>query len=313
MNRVLAVGIFFLSPFLLIARTQVTVSANPPEAAVGDRITFRIIVKTDTIHDGLRLDAGGGGEIWEETARSQLPPREIDGQTIREIHLTAAFFRTGNHSIGPFRINLERNGNKVEELSTRNVEVSIRSVLEESQNDIADLKPPVAVSGNPARILPWAAGALLLITGLLLGFVWIRRHRRRPAAATPPPPPLDELEEALNRLMARGLFGRGMVKEFCLCLTPILKRFLQRNYGFNAGEMTSRETLTHLAVVENDDSIRNHFHLLLELSDQVKFARFEPGPPGETRLQSLMHDLVDKYRTRESARRAEEENVPPGE
>lgn len=312
MIRILATGLLILCPLLLNARTQVTVSADPAEAAVGDPITFRIIVKTDTRHDRLTLDAGGGGEIWEETARTQLPPREIDGQTIREIHLTAAFFRTGNHRIGPFRIGLERNGNHVEEISTRNIEISIRSVLKESQNDIADLKPPVAVRGSPARILPWAAGILILAAALLLGIAWWRRRRRRPAASTPPPPPLDELEEALNRLMSRGLFGRGMVKEFCLRLTPILKRFLQRNYGFNAGEMTSRETLSRLGGIEDNDSIRDHFHLLLELSDQVKFARFEPGPPGEARLQSLMRDLISSYRGRESAR-VEEENVSPGE
>ena len=312
MNRALTAGLLVLSSLFLTARTQVTMSANPVEAAVGDPITFRIIVKTDTMHHHLRLDAGGGGEIWEETSRNQLPAREINGQTIREIQLTMAFFRTGTHSMGPFRILLERDGNRVEEVSTRTVEITIRSVLEESQNDIADLKPPVSVSGSPARVLPWAGGILLLITGLLLAVAWWRRRRRRPAVSTPPPPPLDELEEALSRLMSRGLFGRGRVKEFCLCLTPILKRFLHRNYGFNAGEMTSRETLTHLAGVEADDSIRDHFHLLLELSDQVKFARFEPGPPGEERLQSLMRDLISSYRRRESAR-IEEENVSSGE
>ena len=307
-----ALGLILLGSLFLGARTQATLSVNPGEAAIGDPVTIRVILKTDTPHDHLRLEMEPGGEIWEETNRIQLPPREMDGFTIREIQVAAAFFRTGEHRIGPFRVILERDGRRVEETATKDAQVNIHSVLSESKEDIADLKPPVSVQGNPMRLLPWIAGGVLLLAGILLGLAWWRRRRHHSPSPSPPLPPLEELELNLARLMEMGLFGGGRIKEFCLRLTPIVKRFLQRTYAFNAEEMTSRETLDHLAGKENDEEIRRHLALLLELSDRVKFARFEPGPPGEARLEKLMQDLVARYRNRESVQ-VEEGHVSPGE
>lgn len=296
----------------LEARTQASLSVIPAEAAVGDLVTFRVIVQTDTPHDRVRLETGSGGPVWEETTRRQLPPREMNGILIREIRVTAAFFRTGRHRVGPFRLILEKDNLSVEESATHPVTVTIVSVLNESHDDIADLKPPVPVPGSPARLLPWIAAVIILFAGMLLGWSWLRRRRRPAPPSAPPLHPLDEMERDLARLMGLGLFGRGQVKEFCLRLTPILKRFLFRNYGFNAAEMTSNETLNFLGRHEDDVRIREYFSILLDLSDRVKFARFQPGPAGEVQLQNHIREMISCFRLRND-RESEEMDVSPGE
>ncbi|MBN1197358.1 MAG: hypothetical protein JXA62_08125 [Candidatus Aminicenantes bacterium] len=295
----------------LEARTQASLSVTPAEAAVGDPVTFRVIVQTDSPHDRVRLETGSGGPVWEETARRQLPPREMNGVLIREIRVTAAFFRTGKHQVGPFRLILEKDNLQVEEAATHPVAVHIVSVLDESHDDIADLKPPVPVPGSPARLLPWIAAGIILLAGVLLGWFWLRRRHRPAAPSAPPLQPLDEMERDLAILMGLGLFGRGQVKEFCLRLTPILKRFLFRNYGFNAAEMTSNETLDNLRRHEDDMRIREYFSMLLDLSDRVKFARFQPGPAGEVQLESHIREMISCFRLR-NAREPKEMDVSPG-
>jgi len=294
------------------ARTQAGLSVAPGEAAVGDPVTFRVIVQTDTPHDRIRLETGGGGLVWEETARRHLPPREMNGVLIREVRVTAAFFRTGKHRVGPFRLILERDNLQVEETATHSVGIHILSVLTESQEDIADLKPPLPVQGNPVRSLPWIAAGIILLAGVFLAWKRLQRRRGHVSPAQPPLHPLDEMERDLARLMALRLFGRGQIKEFCLRLTPILKRFLFRTYGFNAADMTSKETLEHLARHEDDMRIREHFSLLLDLSDRVKFARFQPGPAGEAQLEGYMREMISGFRLR-NVPESEEMDASPGE
>ncbi|MDY0296929.1 MAG: hypothetical protein RB296_06385 [Acidobacteriota bacterium] len=310
MNRCwMAAALMFMVSLGLEARTQASLSASSTEASVGDPVMLRVIVQTNKPHDRIRVETGSGGDVWEETSPRQVKSRELDGLLLREIHITLAFFRTGSHRIGPFRITLEKNSLPVEEIATNMTEVHIVSVLTEKDNDIADIKPPIPIRGNPLRLLPWIAGLVLLPLGLILLLAWLRR--RRPSASPPPPHPLEELEQELARLMGLGLFSRGRVKEFCLRLTPVLKRFLNRVYHFNAGEMTTRETLLHLARNEEDAQIREHLALLLNLSDRVKFARFQPGPAGEAQLAHHIRDLISRYRERQTPQ-PEESSVSPG-
>ena len=123
--------------------------------------------------------------------------------------------------------------------------------------------------------------------------------------------PLEELQNGLRNLMKQGLFGRGRVREFCLRLTPIIKRFLNRNYNFNAEDLTSTETLALLSEKDTDPILIDIISLLLDLSDRVKFARFQPGPPGEAKLEAAMNELVEIYRQREALEK--ESYVSPAE
>lgn len=67
----------------------------------------------------------------------------------------------------------------------------------------------------------------------------------------------------------------GNSKEYYTAITDALRVYMNERFGFNATEMTTEEIVTHLLQVKDKDSIRE-VRELLETSDLVKFAKFNP-------------------------------------
>ncbi len=67
----------------------------------------------------------------------------------------------------------------------------------------------------------------------------------------------------------------GNSKEYYTAITYALRVYMNERFGFNATEMTTDEIVTHLLQVKDKESIRE-VRELLETSDLVKFAKFNP-------------------------------------
>lgn len=67
----------------------------------------------------------------------------------------------------------------------------------------------------------------------------------------------------------------GNSKEYYTAITDALRVYMNERFGFNATEMTTDEIVTHLLQVKDKESIRE-VRELLETSDLVKFAKFNP-------------------------------------
>ena len=67
----------------------------------------------------------------------------------------------------------------------------------------------------------------------------------------------------------------GNSKECYTAITDALRVYMNERFGFNATEMTTDEIVTHLLQVKDKESIRE-VRELLETSDLVKFAKFNP-------------------------------------
>lgn len=95
----------------------------------------------------------------------------------------------------------------------------------------------------------------------------VREHRMSP---------VERAWAELERLMKKGLPGRGRYKDFYVELTRIVRNYIQRKYSVKAPHMTTEEFLasfTH-GSPESLSSLKE----FLESADLVKFAGVEASP-----------------------------------
>lgn len=121
---------------------------------------------------------------------------------------------------------------------------------------------------------------VLIVLLALAAFIWgMRRYKKEGTVLPrkPEPSPYETAISGLRELKAQKLWEQGMEKEYFTRLTDILRVYLDRRFGINAMEMTSREIMDRLYdsdVKEKRDYVRQ----ILHVADFVKFAKVRPLP-----------------------------------
>ncbi len=127
------------------------------------------------------------------------------------------------------------------------------------------------------RLVGFVAAALAGI--ILLGWlVWrlvrliaqrVKEHRMSP---------IERAWVELDRLLKKGLPGRGRYKDFYVELTMVVRRYVQRKYGIKAPNLTTEEFLREAVSSGALAASREHLAQFLESADMVKFAGIEATP-----------------------------------
>ena len=131
------------------------------------------------------------------------------------------------------------------------------------------------------KLVGWVALGVFclasLVLGLWLGIRYIARRVKEHRMS-----PIERAWVELDRLLKKGLPGRGRYKDFYVELTMVVRRYVQRKYGIKAPHLTTEEFLREVAndashvsgLASNVSSLRR----FLESADMVKFAGVEATP-----------------------------------
>ncbi len=96
--------------------------------------------------------------------------------------------------------------------------------------------------------------------------------------AEPPLPPHVKAINELDNIKAQKLWQKGRVKEFHSMVTDTLRGYIEERFGMSAMEMTSGEILGKIRHLSDVDSVYENLKQILQLSDFVKFAKYQPLP-----------------------------------
>ena len=287
------------------AETQVLLTASPQSARIGDRIDIHLIVKTFGDIDDI-IVSGETPDI-DVIERKSLPVRDLQDYRLFERIITIAVFKIGEFTVGPFEVATFKDKTPGETVKSGTLSVKINSVLEEGDKDIKQLKKPMEMRGRPWHLLKYLLIPLILLQAAWLAVLILKKRKKRLASRTGPlQPPEEELASSIRELAARRLLEKGEAKKLFIRLTEIFKRFFDRYYGFNAEDMTTRETLLRLRRDEREEGVSGSLERILDTSDLVKFARFIPEPKTVDDLFASIERLIVLYRKR----RADSETEP---
>ncbi|MBO5642912.1 MAG: hypothetical protein J6S51_02785 [Kiritimatiellae bacterium] len=90
--------------------------------------------------------------------------------------------------------------------------------------------------------------------------------------------PIERAWVELDRLVKKGLPGRGKYKDFYIELTMVVRRYIQRRYGVKAPHMTTEEFLKEYSAIKTTLSDTASLKEFLESADLVKFAGVSATP-----------------------------------
>ena len=211
-------------------------------------------------------------------------PAEAGEKNVRRFHYQLEPVHAGKHLIRSVsiefvdrRANSERRGEPVL-VETDPLEVTVTSELGDAAPSLANLAPmlppqPVPQSTAVGWLIPGGLAALLAIFA-----VWAMKRRKRRPIEPRRQTPEEIARAALDQLLADDLPRRGLVKEFYLRLTGIVRQYVEDTTGIRAPEETTEEFLRDMrsrAVFSPERSVQ--LAEFLEAADLIKYAGQQPG------------------------------------
>jgi hypothetical protein len=189
---------------------------------------------------------------------------------------------------------LDANGRERTVKATGGV-VKCTSVLANlNQPDLLPPPGPVRVIVEDKTLL-WVGlvlALLLLTAAVALATARFLRGRDRIVVAAPVVPAEVIARGRLQTLRAKDLAGRGLVKEFYLELSHILREYFGNRYAVNALEMTTTEALDFLTEERLMGIPRDVVAGFLDESDLVKFARYAPTEEETAEVFRVAEEIV---------------------
>lgn len=230
---------------------------RPYAAVCGDSVELRTSYATDTVDLG-------SGRIQINYA---VPVQAFDSGSYR---LPQLLYRAGNDSV------------RSNQVSLRVLPVNVTA-----EDPIAGYAPVAQPVGKSIfdNLPDWLYNYWWLIIILLLAIgagIWILTHPKQKGLIAPrhkpAPTPYEVAMRSLTALKARKLWEQGMEKEYFTELTDILRVYLDKRFGINAMEMTSRQIMDMLRSNPVIKDKREYMRRILDMADFVKFAKVRPLP-----------------------------------
>jgi hypothetical protein len=195
--------------------------------------------------------------------------------------VTITAFDTGHFVIEPLWFGVGQDS-----IKTNPLLLSVYAPDVDLLGDIKPLKPALPVEYSFTHWLkanwPW------ILIGFILGvaiFLVIRYLKRKPAKAEEVPAAISTEDPAhivalrkLEVLRNDGLWQKGMVKEYYIRLSDILREYMELRYKILALEETTPEILAELRGRHLDSALVSRAQKILKLADMVKFAKAKPMP-----------------------------------
>lgn len=147
------------------------------------------------------------------------------------------------------------------------------------------------------RWLWWVLGAIVALALIALGIVMYQRWKAgKPIlpfiAQKPLLPPYEEAQEAFSALRKSNPLVHGDAKGYYTCLTDIVRRYIWRQFGIGAMEMTSSQIMD---AVESNGQLNDvdSLQYLLETADFVKFAKMGTSTDEDERSMMSAEKFVE--------------------
>jgi len=210
----------------------------------------------------------------------------------------------GEVSIPPITVHTSEDAGYADEegpIETPEIKINVQGVIAGGQDaKLKDILPPEKVYERTYLLLYILGGIVAAALLVLLLLRYLKKRKAKNAESirsSPPEPELSPYEEAmlsLKILEEERLISKSMYKELYLRLTEILKRFIERFYGFNAVEMTTSELMLYLMDHPQPNLDIAEMKDFLSLSDLVKFAKYTPEPESAYRDFNNVRNIISK-------------------
>jgi len=321
-SRLISVSFVLILLITVIAQAsliEVTGEVDKSVITIGDRITYSLKIKRDK---NLRIEQPGPAAnlgSFEIKDYEIHDPVEEDGNIVEQYDYVISVFDTGKFVIPPFPVAFfpSDTSHKYQIIQSEPIEITVESLLSAEDNEIKDIKPPLLIPVEYTRIILIGGGFLLLIgIGAFLFYYYKKRKQGVPLFKREVIRPAHEIAfEALEELLRKPYLEDAKFKQFFTELSDILRHYLENRFFITAMEETTAELLESLQEIELQDGNWSNAKEILDLSDLVKFAKYEPQQQEIENTVELTRTLIKsthlEFEAVESVKKIEENPVSP--
>lgn len=203
-------------------------------------------------------------------------------------------FEPGERAIPAVRVTLRRPDGSMDEVMLQAPVVHVDAGLEGASDELRDLKP-IHPFRHDRRLIAAAVAAGVLALLALVTALMRRSSLRRDAAAAFVEPPLPPAEWALREIDRRRRLPacrEGDSKAIATEASDVIRRYLQRRYGFPAMELTSAECVERLRGIVASPQLPDRLRDFLSECDMAKFTRVELALPRREAIWEDARELV---------------------
>ncbi|UCD16056.1 MAG: hypothetical protein JSV34_03105 [Candidatus Omnitrophota bacterium] len=276
--RFLIIIFLFLSPFFVYSAEEmspikVNVRVDRSEVNIGDRIKYEIEI--DGRKD-IEVEVPGLGEGLKDLDIVDFGKKENRYLFNKKINYWYILenYNTGSFVIPSVTVKYRKKGeDKWSAVETDQIEIEVESLLASEDNDIKNIKDPVAPKSKALYIFLLL---VVLAAGILL-FLYMRPFFKKEKETVFKEAAHVIALRKLNILKNEDLPRQGKTEQYYVRLSGIVRYYIEERFNIRAPEMTTEEFLYNLkAKLELNPRQREVLREFLTVTDKVKFARFMP-------------------------------------
>ncbi|MGN6294938.1 MAG: hypothetical protein ACTHMV_19465 [Chitinophagaceae bacterium] len=151
--------------------------------------------------------------------------------------------------------------------------------------DILEVNPPEEKKDN--RLWWYVGGGVLLVLLLAL----LLRRPKKPVAK-PAPPPVHPYKQALEQL-EKLRKERLTPKAYYSGLTDVFRVYVEKRKGVHSLQQTTGDLVLQLRSIGMEEGIFKQLADTLQLSDMVKFAKYEPSSADDTKTFETIKKSIE--------------------
>lgn len=261
--------------------------------SVGDAITVHLDV-THPKGAVLKMAFGDSLDGFFVLDRSPFSPK---GETASSASLVVSRYDSGTAVLPPLEIVYTLWGDTaIHHASTNPLLFTVHTLAVDTSQAYRDLKPPLSIPLTLAEIVLYAGIVVLMAA---IAYFAYRHWKKRQQKITgevyvPPPRPAHIIaREELAILKEKHLWQQGLIKQYYSEVSEILRRYIENRYRLMALEETTDEIMDGLKRSHVKPAVCSKVETLLQLSDLVKFAKYQPGLSEHEEVLTMAYEIVE--------------------
>ncbi|MFH1847504.1 MAG: hypothetical protein ABH869_08145, partial [Candidatus Omnitrophota bacterium] len=270
------------------------------EIYIGDRIVLKIfsgnVSEYDMDFPEVPEDVGDFSFISSEPFKQGFGKKTVEGRKY-----IVTIYETGTRVIPPVHVRYkQKKETEWQMIDSPQVPLEVLTMLAEDDKDIRDIKALILFGRARRRILIGLLFAVFIL-GLVWFVLWRKKRKEKKSAQTEKKRFAHEIAyEELERLKSMELSAKGLIKEYYIRLSDILRHYLENRFSIRSPEMTTEEFMEFIK--KSPKLINEHKGLLKDFlvhCDMVKFAKYGPTQLEMIDSFKAVKGLVDQTRERE--------------
>jgi hypothetical protein len=257
---------------------RITLNPLTENPKIGDRVQIEVLVEAQPFITLNKMEYPETLDDWEVVYAKLGKTNYQTGQFVRKDLLTVQTFVSGDVQIPSLIQTFVGPDGKASEFHSAPIAIKVDPLAPRKQDEPGKIR---GLKGTQGMVSWWLLGSALFVVCVLIALLfWFDQYRKRkrqiemPAA---PARPADEIaKERLFALRNATFILNAQWKQYYSELSGILRHYIEDQFRIPAIDRTTHELMREIkeTTIPRQDvsAIRN----VLEQSDMVKFAKFQP-------------------------------------